>query len=42
MSPELVSKTRCVNHGVLNKLEILLQGMSILILKYFILIHLDL
>lgn len=27
ISPELVAKTRCSNHGVLNKLEILLQGL---------------
>lgn len=28
ISPELVAKTRCSNHGVLNKLEILLQGLT--------------
>lgn len=26
ISPDLVAKTRCINHGVLNKLEIVLQG----------------
>lgn len=26
LSEDLVSKTRCNNHGVLNKLEIILQG----------------
>lgn len=30
ISPELVAKTRCSNHGVLNKLEILLQENPIL------------
>lgn len=27
ISPELVAKTRCSSHGVVNKLEILLQGL---------------
>lgn len=27
ISPELVAKTRCNSHGVINKLEILLQGL---------------
>lgn len=26
ISPDLVAKTRCSSHGVVNKLEILLQG----------------
>lgn len=27
ISPDLVAKSRCSNHGVINKLEILLQGL---------------
>lgn len=35
ISPELVAKTRCNNHGVLNKLEILLQGMCELVIIFY-------
>lgn len=31
ISPNLVAKTKCINHGVVNKLEIVLQGMLVFI-----------
>lgn len=30
ISPDLVANTRCINHGVANKLEIFLKGKSFL------------